>query len=369
MSTALLYDRNEPVNSVDLLGRLAFFADTSDNDEQKTELLWDLTDFFLQNTATCTDGDRDVFGELMEEIAFSLEIKVREALARKIAAEALMPHGLVVRLANDEIPVARPVLEASPVLTEDDLVDISRNHSQDHLLAITRRDELSYRLTTVLAERGDNSVVASLLQNPKAKISADTMTLVMGRGEAAEPMQSEVVKRADIPQEMLFDLLKTASANVKREVERKLTATDQAYLDEVVDSLKSEIDTSKQSLAKQRIDALVRRNALNEVSLLRFVRDNEPMKFLLGFAALIGADANLARKILADPTGQMLVIACRACKISFEGLKEIASSPMTSMSFGFSGFLDLSKSYKRITWDDAYEMLHALKLRNKMLSE
>jgi len=366
MSTSLLYDTSQPDISIDLLGRLAFVAETSDDPEQKTALLWDLTEFFLETAETCTGGDRDFFGELMEEIAFNLETRVREELARKIAAEAHMPHGLIVRLANDEIPVARPVLESSPVLTDDDLVDISRNQSQEHLLAITKRDEVSYRLSTVLAEHGDHGVVTSLMHNQNAKLSPETIELVMGRGEAAESVQSELVKRNDVPQEILFDLLKHACANVRREIEHKLTATDKVYLDDVEDTFKSEFDTSKQSLAKQRVDALLRRNALNEVALLRFIRENEPMKFLLGFTALMAADAAFAQKVIGDPTGQMLVVACRACKISFKGLKEIAASPLTAMSFGTRGFLELSKSYKRITEADAKEMLRALKLRTKM---
>lgn len=368
MTTSLLYDTHQPEISVDLLGRLAFFAETSDDPEQKSALLWDLTDFFLESAESCTSGDRDFFSELMEELAFSLETKVREELARKIAAEAHMPHGLIVRLANDEIPVARPVLESSPVLTDDDLVDISRNQSQEHLLAITRRDEVSFRLSTVLAERGDQGVVSSMMRNPNAKLSAETMKLVMDRGEASQSSQSELIRRSDIPQEVLFDLLKNASANIKREIEHKLTATDQTYLEEVVDTLKSEFDTSRQSLAKQRVEALMRRNALNETAILRFMRENEPMKFLLGFAALIAADITFAQKVIGDPTGQMLVVACRSCKISFEGLKEIACSSMSAMSFGSRDFLELSKSYKRISEDDAKEMLRALKLRNKMHS-
>lgn len=368
MSTNLLYDTSEPDHSVDLLGRLAFFAETSNSDEEKAALLWDLTDFFLESAETCAEGDRDFFGELMEDLAFGLEIAVREALARKIAAEAHMPRGLIVRLANDNIPVARPVLEASPVLTDDDLVDISRNQSQDHLLAITKREALSYRLTTVLAERGNQGVVKSLMQNPNANLSDETIKLVMGRGESAQPVQSALLKRNDIPQEVLFDLLKSASDIVKREIEHKLTATDQAYLEEVVDTLKSEFDTDKKSLAKMRVDSLIRRNALNETVLLRFIRENEPMKFLLGFAAMIAADVAFTRKVIGDPTGQMLLVACRASKISFEGLKEIASSSLTAMSCGPRGYLELSKSYQRITQEDAKEMLRGLKLRNKMQS-
>ena len=239
---------------------------------------WLMTDIFLESGVEHDAEDRDFFGELMEEIAFSLERQVREELARKIAAEAGMPHGLIVRLANDEIPVARPVLEQSPVLTDDDLIDISHNRGQDHLFTITKRQELSIRLSTVLAERGNEDVVHSLLQNPTAKLSPDTIDMMAGSSQACERIQVALVERDDVPREVLMDLLKHASEKVRKDIKYKLTAADEMYLDEVVDSLKSEISISRKCLALECVDALEQRNALNEGAILGFLRDNKPME-------------------------------------------------------------------------------------------
>lgn len=353
--------------SVDVLEQLAGLADVPEDCEERRALLWQMTDFFLGSGVEHDAGDRDFFGELMEEIAFSLERQVREELARKIAAEAGMPHGLIVRLANDEIPVARPVLEQSPVLTDDDLIDISHNRGQDHLFTITKRQELSIRLTTVLAERGNEDVVYSLLQNPTAKLSPDTIDMMASRSKACERIQAALVERDDVPREVLMDLLKHASEKVRKDIKYKLTAADEMYLDEVVDSLKSEISISRKSLALECVDALEQRNALNEGAILGFLRDNKPMEFLIGLSRLLSIDVKFALRVIGDRTGQALVVACRANRISLGGLKKIASSRMTAMPSDPLDLLAMTKMYHRITEKNAQSMMRALRLRNNML--
>lgn len=353
--------------SVDVLVQLAGLAEMPEGCEERRALLWLMTDIFLESGVEHDAEDRDFFGELMEEIAFSLERQVREELARKIAAEAGMPHGLIVRLANDEIPVARPVLEQSPVLTDDDLIDISHNRGQDHLFTITKRQELSIRLSTVLAERGNEDVVHSLLQNPTAKLSPDTIDMMASRSQACERIQAALVERDDVPREVLMDLLKHASEKVRKDIKYKLTAADEMYLDEVVDSLKSEISISRKSLALECVDALEQRNALNEGAILGFLRDNKPMEFLIGLSRLLSIDVKFALRVIGDRTGQALVVACRANRISLRGLKKIASSRMTAMPSDPLDLLAMTKMYHRITEENAQSMMRALRLRNNML--
>ena len=353
--------------SVDVLEQLAGLAEMQEGCEKRRALLWLMTDIFLESGVEHDAENRDFFGELMEEIAFSLERQVREELARKIAAEAGMPHGLIVRLANDEIPVARPVLEQSPVLTDDDLINISHNRDQDHIFAITKRAELSIRLSTVLAERGNEDVVRSLLQNPNAKLSPDTIDFMAGRSRACERIQAALVERDDVPREVLMDLLKHASEKVRKDIKYKLTAADEMYLDEVVDSLKSEISISRKSLALECVDALEQRNALNEGAILGFLRDNKPMEFLIGLSRLLSIDVKFALRVIGDRTGQALVVACRANRISLRGLKIIASSRMTAMSSDPLDLLAMTKTYHRITEENAQSTMRALRLRNNML--
>jgi uncharacterized protein (DUF2336 family) len=92
------------------------------SDENRRMLLRGITDVFMLAPGSYTDLQKQCFGDIIEEVAYDLEWQMREELARRIAAETHAPRKLVHRLAHDEIVVARPVLEQSPVLTEEDLV-------------------------------------------------------------------------------------------------------------------------------------------------------------------------------------------------------------------------------------------------------
>jgi hypothetical protein len=220
----------------------------------------------------------------------------------------------------------------------------------------------------VLAERGNEDVVHSLLQNPTAKLSPDTIDMMASSSQACERIQAALVERDDVPREVLMDLLKHASEKVRKDIKYKLTAADEMYLDEVVDSLKSEISISRKSLALECVDALEQRNALNEGAILGFLRDNKPMEFLIGLSRLLSIDVKFAlRRVIGDRTGRALVVACRANRISLRGLKKIASSRMTAMPSDPLDLLAMTKMYHRITEENAQSMMRALRLRNNML--
>ena len=353
----------------DVLESLAVLANPPDDNAERRTLLWRITEMLFESAGSQTAADGDFFSEMMEELAFSLERQVREELARKIAAEERAPHSLIVRLAHDEIPVAQPILEQSPVLTEDDLIEISSNRSQDHLLAITRRVEISMRLSAVLAERGNEDVVRSLIMNPHAKLSPDTIDLVAGRSKGCEGIQGALVARPDVPREILLDLLDHVSTKIRKDIQERLTDTDEAYLDEVVGTLKSDLEASRKSLACARIDELEGQNALNEGAILRFVRENQPMEFLLGLSRLFSIDIKFAGRIIGDRSGKALAVACRANQISLPGLKALAASPMTAMSCDPHAILAVTKNYHRITEDTAKRTMGFLRLRKNMLEQ
>lgn len=58
----------------------------------------------------------------------------------------------------------------------------------------------------------------SLLQKPGAKLAPDTIDLLAGRSRAYERIGAAFVRREDIPQEVLLDVLKHASQKVREDV-------------------------------------------------------------------------------------------------------------------------------------------------------
>ncbi len=73
---------------------------------------------------------------------------------------------LLKMLANDEIEVAGPVLKKSTVLQDLDLVEVIRNRTIEHQLAIAVREHVSERVSGALVEAGHEWVITTLLSSP-----------------------------------------------------------------------------------------------------------------------------------------------------------------------------------------------------------
>src|SRR5579871_2944405 len=112
-----------------------------------------ITELFAQGSSNFQPAHVHLFDRLLVDLVPHTEVPVRANLAERMSAIANAPPGLIGRLAReDEIMVAGPVLRRSPVLDEQALVEIARQKGQDHLLAMTERDELSPNITDVMVQ-------------------------------------------------------------------------------------------------------------------------------------------------------------------------------------------------------------------------
>ena len=75
------------------------------------------------------------------------------------------------QLAGDAIEVAGPILQRSPVLTDEDLVRVVRTNAMQYALAVAGRERLSEPVSDALVDTGDAEVVARLVDNAGRSIS------------------------------------------------------------------------------------------------------------------------------------------------------------------------------------------------------
>src|SRR5262245_18336477 len=107
--------------------------------ENRRELQRQITDVFLADPTDRSDRESQLFDEIVGAVASDLETQVRVELARKEAVSNVPVQRTARRLALDEIEVARPVIEKSKALTEADILEVIKQKSQDHMLAVTKR--------------------------------------------------------------------------------------------------------------------------------------------------------------------------------------------------------------------------------------
>ncbi len=203
--------------------------------EKQAEIVRRVTDLFLAGADKYSDEHVDLFDGVISRIADRIEIKARVELAHRLAPADNAPPITVRKLARDEsIEVAGPILSRSNRLTDEDLLAIASDNSQERLLAISKRSNLSEKISDVLVTRGNRDVVLSVTRNEGARFSDAGYGKLVDRSINDEVLAICVSMRKDIPQEhfnaliakaseVVFEKLAASNPHAVHEVHRVLT--------------------------------------------------------------------------------------------------------------------------------------------------
>ena len=141
---------------------------------------------------------------------------------RRLVASSLSPFSHTAhRFALDDIEVARPILENSEGLSEDTLLKVVGQKSQDHMMAVTRRRRISEAVSHALVERGDDAVVTSLLTNARPRSAPTPTTWSPNAPKPAPPCRRRWCIAPAYRIELLNDLYLKVESDLRREIVSK----------------------------------------------------------------------------------------------------------------------------------------------------
>lgn len=137
---------------------------------------------------------------LLEKLAQDNLPRIRAIVAEAIKSRTDMPVKMINRLARDaELEVCAPILQYSPLLSDDDMLElIATVRVQGALQAIAARENLPEAASDAIIATLDISAVASLLANPKASIRAQSLDRVIARASKIDQWHAPLVLRTDL---------------------------------------------------------------------------------------------------------------------------------------------------------------------------
>lgn len=124
---------------------------------------------------------------------------VRGALAQVFASAQKAPPVVVHALAADQPEVAIPVLSRSPLLSDEDLVDLFATAQPDSQVAIASRALLSSPVAAAVAEVGCAQACLALLENSDADIALFSLDRVIERFGHLAAIRENLIARHDLP--------------------------------------------------------------------------------------------------------------------------------------------------------------------------
>ena len=124
---------------------------------------------------------------------------VRRALADVVAASPNAPPVVVHALAVDQPEIAAPVLALSPLLQDDDLVDLVATVHPQAQAAIAKRATLPRSLAAAIAEVGSEEACVALLENSDADIAQLSIDRLVDRFGHLASIRENLLDRDDLP--------------------------------------------------------------------------------------------------------------------------------------------------------------------------
>jgi uncharacterized protein (DUF2336 family) len=336
--------------------------------ERRRALLREVTDLFFDEPPARDTSVSQRFEDVLTSLAEQTAEEARVELSERFAETDMAPKGLVLKLAQDAIEVAAPILAKSSVLEEQDLIEIAETGQQTHLKAISQRESVSERLSDTIVRRGDDHTVASLIRNDGAQISRQTFEVVSERAESSPVLQEPMVERADTPNDLLADLMLTVENNLRERIVERFDQVDPKVIEHAMAASRARLaarleEDRELDDARKQIQALKLRKQLDGAQLARLLRERELMAFYVGFSEMTGVDIVAARRAIEQDCVDPLALICKAAGFDKALFVTLAVLRGAANADAFSDAKELGRLYERITLEDAERAMRFWRLR------
>ncbi len=267
-----------------------------------------------------------VLGEIFLTLARQAEREVRKALSERLAHAEWAPAALVNVLALDEIEIARPILEASPILQDDDLLRVLIEASLEHQIAVARRPHISGRVADAVIDKAEPAVLMALTTNRTAEISAEGVRRLVEHSRRVAALRGPLIRHPLLTETLAEQMYHWVGTALRQSIAARFNVDEKALAAAVNDTIEGVVRPAspepdpvdhrdRDEMERRLIDKLQSAGQLRAGLLIRAVREKRLSLFAHGLSALGGFTVGQVRAALSAPTPEALYYACAAVGI------------------------------------------------------
>lgn len=308
---------------------------------------------------------RELAIEVMERLARDSFPRVRAILAEEIKSAQNIPAHIVKQLSQDlELMVCAPVLEYSPLLSDEDLVEIIAGaRVEGSLAAIARRQKLKEPVADAIVATLDVSAIAALLANPSAQVREDTLDRVIEHAAVIEAWHQPIVMRADLSVRAVRRIAGFVSASLLQLLGERSNLDDETskYLNKRVKDRLEQEGISETVSAEEKAQTAVRdalaNGKLNDDFVLSAADKGERATVACALAALAGVPRQTVDRVLISQSGKAITAlvwrAKLAMRVAVKVQSGVAHLPNSKMVMARNG-VDFPLSQEEMGWHLSY---------------
>ena len=266
--------------------------------------------------------------QALQTLARDQVVRVREILASALKDVVDAPADIVRHLARDqELSVCGPVLEYSPLLTDEDLLEIiACTSTAGAHAAISRRRDVSATVSDAIVQAGDATAIADLLANQSAQIREETLDHIIDQASERAQWHAPLVRRPRLSSSATLRIAGFVADKLLEELNDRLeldAATRSALAGMVERRLSDDVGSSQQagqkadpdwapaaSDSRARAEELERTGKLREEAIADALLSGDKRFAMAALSIKTGiSDADVARMLSAhNPKGIVALV-------------------------------------------------------------
>jgi len=265
--------------------------------------------------------ERETAEAIFRIMLHDAELRVRRAMSEHLKHDPAIPRDLALALAQDVSEVARPMLEFSKVLSDEDLIEIVRSQSPEHQQAVARRETLAPTVAHEVVKHGDESAVAVLMTNRRVELPEQTLQLALDRFGDSERVKRPIVMRPTLPIRVAERLVALVSDSLRERLVMQHELSPDVAADLVLQSreratviLSASGEVDRPTLARM-VHEMNRNGRLTPTILVRALCLGDLDFFESAMAELSGVPVENAYALIHDAGGRGLAAIAERCRI------------------------------------------------------
>ena len=285
------------------------------NDEVRCDLALKIGRIVPEATARESAKLQELTFEVLDILAKDQLPRVRQILSEELKHSDKVPKRVVKRLAKDvELVVAAPILEYSPLLSDEDLLEIiTAGPVEGGLNAVARRANVSVSISDAIVRANDIPAVAALLGNKNAQIREETLDQVIEKaeqlGEPGIPMHEPMARRPGLSKRALRRIAGFVTSSVLHILQERHDL-DEETAQEIATRVKDRMeDDESQKLtneALERAQMLHEKDMINDKGLAKAIAagDREMVTHALALQTMMPLD--IVKRIMSSANGKSI---------------------------------------------------------------
>jgi uncharacterized protein (DUF2336 family) len=259
----------------------------------------------------------DIVGQTLEALAEDQLIRVRSILVEELKSAEQVPGAVIDRLARDpEISISGPVLENSPLLDDELLLEIINSRQvQGALAAISRRNGLDPALADAIVQADETDAITALLSNKSAQIREETLDELVERAERKEAWHAPLVARPKLSSRAVRGLAGYVAASLLEKL-RSRNDLDAETADVVYDAIRQRlVDEAepREPLPEERAEAMHAKGKLDETAVTKALGKGDRGFVIAALALASGLSRPAVQKVVSMASAKGIVaVAWRA---------------------------------------------------------